>query len=353
MFSRKILKSASQAEWTTISENLSITLFSWKSCTNILSEAQKSASSTHIETADPHEHHCMYGGRKNQLTAHIETPMPQPILTRLTVIDLVPFGNAGSKTEFYALRLTPPEWERWLPGQFIMLRPADASPEYLWGRPFSICQVTPTDMLVFFQIRGRATAVMAKLTPGDVLDVWGPLGNSFAVEAALPTLLLAGGIGIVPFVGYVQSHPAPWKLRMEFGHRMPLECYPIDGITEYIPIETHQEKVPDDRRIFLEYMDKRIEEYAENGLVLACGPTPFLHAVQSLALKHKARAQLSLETRMACGVGACLGCVVKTPPPQDETTSLAAHSMEDMRSASRNVQTCTCGPVFWADSVIL
>jgi dihydroorotate dehydrogenase electron transfer subunit len=160
------------------------------------------------------------------------------------------------------------------------------------------------------------------------------------VEAKTPTLLLAGGIGIAPFVGYVQNHPAPQELRMEFGHRMPQEYYPIDNITRYASVKAHQEKSPGDRQAFIERMDKRIGEYAENGLVLACGPTPFLHAVQALAFKHKARAQLSLETRMACGVGACLGCVVKARLPQSG-------------GVIANMQSCTCGPIFWADSVTL
>ena len=291
----------------------------------------------------------------HETRSYIETPMSQPILTQLTVIDLVPFGNVGSETGFYALRLTPPEWENWSPGQFVMLRPAAASPEHLWGRPFSICRVTPRDMVIFFQIRGRATAAMAKLVPGDVLDVWGPLGNSFVVETKTPTLLLAGGIGIAPFVGYVQNHPTPWELNMDFGHRMPLECYPIDSITEYTMAEAHQEKEPDDRQAFVAHMDERIKKYAEEGLVLACGPTPFLQTVQKLALKHKARAQLSLETRMACGVGACLGCVVKAHLPPDDGRPIIVHGRQDMamRSEGQNVQTCTCGPVFWADSVTL
>ena len=88
-----------------------------------------------------------------------------------------------------------------------------------------------------------------------------------------------------------------------------------------------------------DHVRSRIEAYAErNGLVLACGPAPFLKAVQGFALAAKARCQLSLESRMACGVGACLGCVTKTTEkwPVEE-------------KAGTPVQTCTHGPVFWAD----
>ena len=266
--------------------------------------------------------------------------MSQASLQQLTVIDLVPFGNPGGQTAFFALRLTPPTWESWKPGQFVMIRPSQAGSELLWGRPFAICRVTKSDLVLFFQVKGRGTSAIARLQPGDTLNVWEPLGNAFAIEPQTPTLILAGGIGIAPFVGYVQAHPTPWDITMEFGHRLPLECYPVDSINERALVEAHLETSPDDRMAFLEKIDERIKSHAEKGLVLACGPTPFLREIQRISLKYKARTQMCLETRMACGVGACLGCVVKTADP---SASGAA--------PSTMVQTCTCGPNFWADSI--
>lgn len=281
--------------------------------------------------------------------------MSTPILAQLTVLDLVPFGNTGTLAAFFALRLTPPEWEGWAPGQFVMVRPSGMKGEYLWGRPFSICHTSSRDLVIFFQVCGRATSSMARLAPGDQLDVWGPLGNALAVDASAPTLLLAGGIGIAPFVGYVQNHPRPNALSMEFGHRMPVECYPFDGIAQKVDARSHQENGPEDRDAFLELVDKRIREHASGGLVLACGPTPFLRVVQTLALRYKARAQLCLETRMACGVGACLGCVVKAHLPADGGPAVRKTVNGDgpalAEAEGKNVQTCTCGPNFWADSV--
>lgn len=266
-------------------------------------------------------------------------------IKQLTVLDLVPFGNPGGHTAFYALRLSPPEWENWKPGQFVMIKPADAGPEMLWGRPFAICRVTKNDMVLFFQVVGRGTAALSKLQPGDTVTVWGPLGNYFAVEAQTPTLLLAGGIGIAAFVGYVQSHPSPWEIHMEFGHRMPLECYPIDSINEKAIVEANLERTPDDREVFLEKVEEKIMEHAGNGLIIACGPTPFLREVQRFSLKHNARTQLSLETRMGCGVGACLGCVVKAGK-----RGQSLNKKGDADSFT-NLQTCTAGPNFWADRV--
>lgn len=282
--------------------------------------------------------------------------MSQPTLTQLEVLDIVPFGNTGGQAAFFALRLTPPGWTSWHPGQFVMLRKTGAGSEILWARPFSICTVTPRDLVIFFQVRGRATTAMSELNPGDMLDVWGPLGNAFAVEARTPTLLLAGGIGIAPFVGYVHNHPTPWDIHMEFGHRMPLECYPFDSINEKTIADAHQERDEADREEFLQKVGKRIADIAAvNGLVLACGPTPFLRVVQDCALQHKARTQLCLETRMACGVGACLGCVVKADisANNDEKGGIRQMGGALPEGEGHYVQTCSCGPNFWADSVHL
>ena len=266
--------------------------------------------------------------------------MSESTIARTTVLDLVPFGNPGATPEFFALRLTPPGWPVWQPGQFVMLRPPHASNEHLWARPFSICRLTPRDLVIFFQVRGPGTHEMALLKPGDEIDVWGPLGNAMAVEKDGPTLLVAGGIGIAPFVGYAHAHPAPWNLSMEFGHRHSLDCYPFDSLNEKILADARHDKGPDDTAAFVELLDARIAEHAEKkGLVLACGPTGLIKEVQRLAAKHGARAQLSLETRMACGIGACLGCVVKAKPEAGDDFT--------------HVQTCTHGPNFWADSVRL
>jgi len=163
------------------------------------------------------------------------------------------------------------------------------------------------------------------------------------VEADSPTLLLAGGVGIAPFIGYAQKHPKPWNLSMLFGHRAPLGCYPADDMNGQIALESMQEHMPADLDRFIAAMRARMEAHAaNNGLALACGPLPFLRTVQHLAAQTGLRTQLSLESRMACGIGACLGCVVTTtdawPVPGKKNWP---------------VQSCTHGPVFWANHVVL
>lgn len=269
--------------------------------------------------------------------------MSQPICSLEKVLDLVPFGPEAGPRHFFALRLTRPAWNSWRPGQFFMLRPRSFGVEIPWARPFGICHMTQEHLVCFFQVVGRGTTRMSELKAGDAAHVWGPLGNGFAMEPDAPTLLAAGGIGMAPFIAYVHEHPKPWNLAMLFGHRAHISCYPMDSITERIPVDTLREAASGDLDNFIFTLRERMAEYGEqNGLVLACGPQPFLRTVQQFAAELGVRAQLSLETRMACGVGACLGCVVKTTE---------AWPVPDKRSWP--IQTCTHGPVFWAQHVNL
>lgn len=137
--------------------------------------------------------------------------MSQSAFYDLAVIDNVPFGLTGSQGRFFALRLERPDWKSWAPGQFVMLRPQGWALDMPWARPFSICRVSTNELVIFFQVAGRGTEKMAKLRRGDKVHLWGPLGNRFAVEGGTPTLLLAGGIGIAPFVGYAERHPTPGR----------------------------------------------------------------------------------------------------------------------------------------------
>jgi dihydroorotate dehydrogenase electron transfer subunit len=261
----------------------------------------------------------------------------KPSLSTLRIESLTPFGPRDGTPRFHALRLSHPVWTDWQPGQFCMVRPPSFGRHIPWGRPLCICHVTSRHLVFFLQTRGRGTRLIAGLAPGDTADVWGPLGQGFAAEANTPTLLLAGGMGIAPFVGYVNRHPTPWTVSMLFGHREHPSCYPIDNINEHIPVDSLQQSTPEELDDFAYCIGERISEYANGkGLVLACGPMPFLRVVQGLAAQHNARTQLSLETRMACGIGACLGCVVIPAEPN-----------------ARPVQACVHGPVFWADQVRL
>ncbi|MDY7000763.1 MAG: dihydroorotate dehydrogenase electron transfer subunit [Thermodesulfobacteriota bacterium] len=250
------------------------------------------------------------------------------------VLELKALGPSGDTPKFFELCLEYPGWKQWSAGQFVMLRPQGPGFEPLWARAFSVCRVDERGLWVFFQVMGQGTLKMSKLAPGDMVTLWGPLGNGFYLRPDTRTLILAGGLGLAPFVGYVHAHPKPENLHLVFGHTVPLECYPYAEMAERVSSEEFFDQGPSDLEAFIALIQDRIREFSKDGLVLACGPPRFLQTVQKLALREGAETQLSLENRMACGVGACLGCVVKN-------------------NKGDFVQVCFRGPVFRADEVTL
>lgn len=257
--------------------------------------------------------------------------MSKPECSELRVLENKPLGRPSDDPQTYELILSPPDWESWRPGQFVMLRPADWGADLTWGRPFSIGKADESGLVIYYQVVGRGTGRMADLRPSQRVTVWGPLGNGFVVEPEKDTLLLAGGIGIAPFLGYALAHPAPERLKLVFGSRLDTAYYPYKELSRLISVENHQEKQPEDIDKFIELIGARMSGNCE-GLTLACGPAPFLKTVKRFALALKAPAQLSLENRMACGVGACLGCVSND-------------------ADGWPTQVCTKGPVFWSDQI--
>lgn len=255
----------------------------------------------------------------------------------LTVLDVVPFGQTSSDvTHCFALRLENPGWDRWRPGQFVMVRHPSFGLELIWGRAFSISRMASSGLSLFIQTFGRGTRRLAESLPGEKVTVWGPLGNGFAVQDKR-TLMLAGGVGLAPFLAYAEAHSSPKKLELIFGHRLPLETYPFENAKNLVPDMTARsfhEQTPEDLPKFLDMVDEAVQRYANGGLILACGPTPFLRAIKKMAAEHGAMAQVSLENKMGCGVGACLGCVIKD-------------------QKGENVQVCSKGPVFWAHKIEL
>lgn len=278
----------------------------------------------------------------------LASPCPTPPVCRDVSVISIESHLSGS-SELFTLRLAFPGWEGWLPGQFVMIRPEKpVGKDFVWGRPFSISFADSESLTLVIQTAGRGTRELQTLRPGEKICLWGPLGNAFALSQSGPTLLLAGGIGLAPFVGYIARHPRPESLRLEFGHRLDLACYPFADCSAAASVRNHHERCPEDLPRFIAAIEDAVAETArDQGLVLACGPMPFLRTVQRAAFNHGVPAQLSLETRMACGVGACLGCVVKVGEKAKKERNV------DAPPAFNYVQTCSKGPVFWADQLDL
>ncbi|GHV53543.1 dihydroorotate dehydrogenase [Deltaproteobacteria bacterium] len=282
-------------------------------------------------------------------------PRSRPVCRDVRALSIEPHVDpAGGKPALYTLRLTSPGWKSWASGQFVMIRPAKMRrPDVFWARPFSIFQDDGKELHIYFQLSGRETQEMPHLREGETVTIWGPLGNAFAVSPVGPTLILAGGIGIAPFVSYIETHPAPATLHLEFGHRLHEDCYPLARCKcaeqQGAIIHNNREYGPADLARAISIQENSIKEIASrNGLVLACGPLPFLRSVHAFASRYGAKTQLSLESRMGCGIGACLGCVVKST-----VSERARSTASDTPPEFHYVQTCVKGPIFWADQIDL
>ena len=235
--------------------------------------------------------------------------------------------------QFYEMVLEDPGWGGYDPGQFLMVRPKAWATDPLLPRPISIADVDEEGVHLFVQRLGRGTALLTSSREGDMVTAWGPLGRGFRLTPGQPTLLLAGGIGIAPFVGMARRFAHKVPLSLLFGHRVERLWYPVERIAAYIAVQSDRQENMEEIFAFVERVNEAMRAHA-GGMVCACGPTPFLAAVQRTARKEGIAAQLSIEKRMACGIGACLGCVVE-------------------KEGEGLVQACTRGPVFFADEIAL
>ena len=252
-----------------------------------------------------------------------------PACTTLKVLTL----TSSKDSRFHTLKLSPPGWS-WTPGQFVMIRPAHWDHDPLGGRPLSIGDLDDQALHLYFQVVGKGTSLLARLKPGDEVLVWGPLGRGFDINPNLPTMLLAGGMGIVPFVGLARHHQRPENIEILFGHQYDVRSYPFQGIEKRILAWNIQDRTEKDLEKMKRALEIKIKGYSPDGAILACGPRPFLEKIQAEAARYGARAQLSLETFMACGMGACLGCSILT-------------------TSGEYRQACQDGPVFWSSDIVL
>ena len=232
----------------------------------------------------------------------------------------------------------PSSWAAAVPGQFVMLRLRSSGifAPFL-PRPFSIYRVTAEGRLdILYRMVGRATCAMAALGPGDDLNVLGPLGNGFSCSPDLKqAFLVAGGIGVPP-VAFLAQHLAVRKgtaavdctVFLGGATASDILCeadFPSLGMTVCIATEDGSAGT---KGQVTDILAPSLENQAPDA-VFACGPPGMLRTVGSMATTRKVACQVSIETMMACGMGACMGCAVRSADNQ----AVYKHA-------------CTDGPVF-------
>lgn len=221
------------------------------------------------------------------------------------------------------------------PGQFVAIYPKAEST--LLPRPISICEIDREGgkLRIVYRIAGKGTKEFSQYGPGEEISVMGTLGNGFPLEEAKgkAALLIGGGIGIPPMLQLAKELPG--DKRMVMGYR-DSHLFLKEEMEAYGRVYTATEDGSAGTKGTV--IDAIKEQGAKGGVIYACGPLPMLRAIKKYAQEENINAYLSLEERMACGVGACLGCVCKTVK-------------KDGHSHVNNARICTDGPVFEAKEV--
>lgn len=250
-----------------------------------------------------------------------------------TVIHQEPIG-----TGIYSMQISAPEIaENAKAGQFINLYSQDAS--RMLPRPISLCDIDKEKgtLRLVYRTVGKGTEEFSKLRAEDPIEIMGPLGNGFLLKPG-KTILIGGGIGIPPMLQLAKELSALQSeaVQMVFGYRD--EVFLDEDAKRYGTVYYASEDGV--HGVKGTVLDALREYEIEGDCIYACGPTPMLRAVQSYALERGIEAQLSLEERMACGVGACLACVCKSRETDSHTNV-------------KNKRICKDGPVFDAREVEL
>ena len=218
------------------------------------------------------------------------------------------------------------------PGQFLAMYCNDATK--LLPRPISICGIDAEagTLRVVYRIAGEGTREFSKMKQGDTLEVMGPLGNGFTMKEG-KAILVGGGIGIPPMLELAKQLSA--EKTVVLGYRDELFLKDEFEKTAEVAVATEDGSFGTKGTVI-----DAIRENAINGdIIYACGPMPMLKALAEYAREYNMEAQISLEERMACGIGACLGCICKTKE-------------KDHHTNVNNSRICKDGPVFDAKEVV-
>jgi dihydroorotate dehydrogenase electron transfer subunit len=199
-------------------------------------------------------------------------------------------------------------------GQFVHVRcgpPTGFDP--LLRRPISIYGLDGDEVLLYYDVVGRGTGFLAERRPGDLLDVLGPLGKPFQVDSASRRLLMVGGgIGLAPLVALArQLHDGPVEIVLLGGFRTAGRVLPPGFVPESAEYLVATEDGSSGQAGYVTDLVPRYLDWADQ--VFACGPTRMMQALHPVvAPRATLQVTVSLEERMACGMGVCLSCVVQT-----------------------------------------
>ena len=200
-------------------------------------------------------------------------------------------------------------------GQFLEIKVSETGEPFL-RRPISIYNIDKANGIVefIFQVKGRGTEILAERKIGDFIDIMGPLGfGGFKVQEYNNVAIIGGGIGTYPLYELVKELKGKANLNVYLGFRDKslVTCekeFEEVGLNKLVV--TTDDGSYKEKGYAIDFMKKDIEEHKVD-MIFACGPLPMLKAVRAYAIENNIPCQISLEERMGCGIGACLGCAVK------------------------------------------
>lgn len=220
-----------------------------------------------------------------------------------------------------------------VPGQFISVYTKDSS--RLLPRPISICETDGSRLRIVYRVVGKGTDEFSGYSKGTEIRIIGPIGNGFPVFEGKKAILIGGGIGIPPMLELAKKIKASKEIVL--GYRTN-DTFLADELSNYgnVTIATDDGSLGYHGTV----IDAIKKAEITGDVIYACGPTMMLRAIKEYAAQNNIEAWISLEEKMACGVGACLACVCK--------------SVEvDEHSQVHNKRVCKDGPVFNATEVEL
>ena len=222
-----------------------------------------------------------------------------------------------------------------IPGQFVHVR-CSSRLNPLLRRPFSVHKVNSNSVEILYKVVGMGTKLLSEEKPGNELDITGPLGQGFSVrDSTEPVMILAGGMGVAPTLFLAHFLKNPWR-QVLIGAKND-KCVLCEE--EFRKIGCSVMVTTDDgsygRKGYLSCLFEELMREKPPAFVYACGPVDLLREVAAICNIHKTPCEVSFENHMACGVGACLGCVI-------------AVKTENGIGYKR---VCREGPVFKADAI--
>lgn len=251
--------------------------------------------------------------------------------------------NAAVQPGIYEMTIAAPEIAKSAtPGQFVMVRPIYRSFEPFLNRPFGISNIDAAKgtINILYIVVGKGTDLMSEMQQGDDIFLVGPVGNGFTIETmGRKVALVAGGMGIAPLLPLAKSLQEAGKTvyglmgASKAAALVGTDTWRKDGIN--VQIATDDGSVG--QKGFVTALLEDLLGKEKIDCIYCCGPTPMMARTVEIAEKHGVPIEVSLEKRMGCGIGVCMGCICK---------------LKQADGSVKQYRVCYDGPVFRGEEVV-